>query len=349
MDCPQALENLSAHLDNALDSATRGELEEHLRSCGSCRSELDALRACVEAVSSMERFSAPPGFLSEVHERLRKKSIWKRFLTHLALPWKVKIPLHAAGAAAVILIILMVPTWETAKRVFQAPEHSSSEIPAEIPRPAQPPQLAQGAPQTSHAPTGKAAPEGVPLVKEDRIIELVLLKEPPHPEMTEGLEHTPGKAPQPATSITLDAAKTRPAPAPGTLDSRPPMAGARTREIHESSSKEKKPERARLQERERTTPLSSADKAPGEMDSLAPVSQVEEIIRRVGGTVTGTEIDPATGKPRSLLIHIPSPKYPNLVTMLQEKWRLQGAPSDISLQESDGMLRVRIRLDHTIK
>lgn len=350
MDCHQALENLSAHLDNALDSTTREELQEHLHSCASCRSELDALRACVEAVSSMDRLSAPPGFLTEVHERLPKRSVWKRFPALLALPWKAKIPLHAAGvAAAFILIILLVPTRETTKEVFQPPEQPSSDISVETARPAQPPQLAQGAPQPSHLATGDAAPEGAPLVKEDRIIELVLLMEPSRHGTTGELEHSPRKAPQPAASITAGAAKTRPAPVPGSLDTRPPTAGARMREIHESSTNEKKPERARLQERERAAVHSPAESTPGEMDFLVPISQVEEIIRRVGGTVTGREVDPATGKPCSLLTHIPSAKYPSLIAMLQEKWRLRGAPSDVSLQEPGGMLLIRIRLDQTIK
>lgn len=350
MDCPQALENLSAHLDNALDSATREELEEHLRSCGRCQSELDALRACVEAVSSMDRISAPSGFLTKVHERIDEGSGWKRLLGKLMLPWRVKIPLHAAGVvAAVILIMLMLPARETTKRVLEAPEQPAPEISLETPRPAAPPQHAQETHQPSPITAGMADSARLPQPRADGVIELVLIMEPSHQGMTGGLEQSPREAAQPSASLRSDSVRTKPAPMPGTLGAQSHTSSAKMQEIFETGPNEKKAQKARLQERERAALQAPGDKAAGGANALAPVSQVEEIIRRAGGTVTSKEADPATGKLRSLLALIPSPSYPDLIAMLQEKGRLQDPPSEISIERPDGLLRIRIRLDHTAK
>lgn len=348
MDCPQVLENLSAHLDGALDPATRQELEEHLRSCGSCRSELDALRACVEAVNSMVRISAPPGFLAQVHERMREGSAWSRFIGKLTVPRRVKLPLHAAGAvAAVILILLMVPMRETAKKSPQIPQQTTLETPVEAPRPAQPPQFAQKAPRDSGIATGKPGPEGSPPGKENGVIELVLVMGPSRQGMSGGLEQSSRRAPQPPASLKGKAAETRPAPAPEAADAQSLTSGAVKREIQVDSPKERTPEKAQPQERERAVPGVSRGRALGERDSGTPFSQVEEVIRRAGGTVTSTEPDPATGRPRSLLALIPRARYPDLVSMLREKGRLQGLPSEISLQGPERTLHIRVRLDYT--
>jgi hypothetical protein len=352
VDCPQALENLSAHLDDALDSSTRVDLEAHLRTCGSCRSELDALRACVEAVSSLDRISAPPGFLADVHERIREGSAWSRFIKKLMIPWHVKLPLHAAGAvAAVVLIILMVPTRETAKRSLQAPPQMTLQVPPEKPAPAPEPvaQLAQGGPEADGVTTGKVASESLPAGHGDAVIELVLLMEPDRHGSTARPDQSLQRPPQPEAQEAAGARTAKPASLSGAKDTESPRTDAKLPDMPESRGKEETAARARLQDRGRLAQQAPWDEPHGVRDSRAPVSQVEEIIRRAGGTVSSTEDDPATGIPPSILVLIPSANYQDLVSLLREKGRLEGPSPDLSLHGHEGTLRVRIRVESSLK
>ncbi len=351
MDCPQALENLSGHLDDALDSTTRADLEAHLRTCGSCRSELEALRACVEAVSSLDRISAPRGFLADVHERIRKGSAWSRFVKKLMIPWHIKLPLHAAGAVAavVMLIILMVPAREKPKKSLGIPEQMTSLVPGEKPAPAPAAQLAQGGLEADGVTTGKVASESLPAGHGDAVIELVLLMEPDRHGSTARPDQSLQRPPQPEAQEAAGLKIAKPAPLAGARDSESYSTPPRLREIPENRGKEETAARARLQDRGRLAQQTPRDKPPGVSDSRAPVSQVEEIIRRAEGTVSSTEGDPATGIPRSILALIPSVKYQDFVTMLREKGRLEGPSPDLSLHGREGTLRVRIRVESSLK
>ena len=52
-------EQLSGELDESLPDDDRTRLEEHVRSCGSCRAYRATLRATVRAVSSLPQEKAP--------------------------------------------------------------------------------------------------------------------------------------------------------------------------------------------------------------------------------------------------------------------------------------------------
>lgn len=106
MNCDRVVENLSAYIDETLDSDGRTEVEEHLATCERCRLELQALRTCIEAVHSLERVPAPPGFLEKIRECTEQPSPWRRIVETLLLPWHVKLPLHLAGAVAMVFLIL---------------------------------------------------------------------------------------------------------------------------------------------------------------------------------------------------------------------------------------------------
>ena len=350
MDCPQALENLSGHLDDALDSTTRADLEAHLRTCGSCRSELEALRSCIEAVSSLDRISAPPGFLAGVHERVREGSGWNRFVRRLLIPWRVKLPLHAAGAVAVVmLVILMIPARETAKRSLQVPEQMTSQVPREKPAPAPADQLAQGGPEADGVTAAKVASESLPEGQRDGVIELVLLMEPDRYGATKRPDQSLQRTPQPDAREAAGLKIAKPAPLAGARDSESHSTPPGLREIPENRGKEETSAKAHLQESGRSAQQTPGDK-PGKVKvSRSAASDLEDVIRRSGGTVSSTEVDPATGKPRSILVLIPSVKYQDFVTMLREKGRLEGPSPDLSLHGREGTLRVRIRVESSRK
>lgn len=55
-----SFESLSDHVDEALPAAEDAALKEHLSHCASCRSAVDALRACTEAANHLPREVAAP-------------------------------------------------------------------------------------------------------------------------------------------------------------------------------------------------------------------------------------------------------------------------------------------------
>lgn len=112
MNCSGAKELFSEYIDGALDDATVTSLEDHLRECGDCSAEVDDLRAFRLALGSLPRVAAPPNFLKSVHERIERKSPFRRLASRLFFPLRVKVPLEFAGlaAAALLVVALYLPS-----------------------------------------------------------------------------------------------------------------------------------------------------------------------------------------------------------------------------------------------
>jgi hypothetical protein len=99
-------ELLPAHLEQKLDEAARRNVEQHLASCGDCRTELDILRMlAAEAVPDPGDvfWAAMPGRVyREVQEQQRERS-W-------GLPWALDRflrPRWVVSAAVVLLVAAM--------------------------------------------------------------------------------------------------------------------------------------------------------------------------------------------------------------------------------------------------
>jgi anti-sigma factor RsiW len=73
MDCSRVTELFSEYIDGVLDGETRRKVEEHLAVCPSCAEELEALRSCVSALTSLDRVEAPVDFFEKVHERIERR------------------------------------------------------------------------------------------------------------------------------------------------------------------------------------------------------------------------------------------------------------------------------------
>lgn len=70
MDCRQAGQLLSCHLDDMLSREESRLLAQHLEGCGSCRRRLDSLRATVRALGSLPEVEPPPGFRAQWQQAL---------------------------------------------------------------------------------------------------------------------------------------------------------------------------------------------------------------------------------------------------------------------------------------
>ena len=132
MHCSQITDLLSEYVDDALDPSTRAHVEEHLADCRTCAAELASLRTYLEAMDSLPQVQAPAGFLTSVHERLEQPGLFKRLLTWLFFPLKVKLPFEAAGlVAASLLVVLLYRGTDPEKAQFASVSPApTSQVPA---------------------------------------------------------------------------------------------------------------------------------------------------------------------------------------------------------------------------
>lgn len=64
---------ISRYVDEELSPAEKKEFDAHIRSCASCREELEKTRAIHELFASAEKFPAPYGFATRVLANLDEK------------------------------------------------------------------------------------------------------------------------------------------------------------------------------------------------------------------------------------------------------------------------------------
>jgi anti-sigma factor RsiW len=71
MECSEARELLSPHVDGELDARDSAALDEHLRGCAGCRAEVSALQSARATVSAhATRFSAPPELADRIGDAM---------------------------------------------------------------------------------------------------------------------------------------------------------------------------------------------------------------------------------------------------------------------------------------
>jgi len=92
--CEDVTELLSGYLDNALDQDERSWVEEHLRHCPHCASELAALRATLALVQELDEVEPPPDF----RVNLRKRIVSERRRERLGFLGRVRRGLATATA-----------------------------------------------------------------------------------------------------------------------------------------------------------------------------------------------------------------------------------------------------------
>jgi hypothetical protein len=153
VECSEVSLLLSEYVDDVLDSATRGLVEEHLTACRGCAAELHSLHVYLRAMAGMEKVSAPPGFLAAVHERLDHPSNLKRLVRWLFYPLKIKLPMELAGIALATLLLvfssqapkqnqikaLREPSEVTVQQILRADEKRAALDKADVGQPLSPP------------------------------------------------------------------------------------------------------------------------------------------------------------------------------------------------------------------
>ena len=73
MNCKHVKKMISQYVDGELAPDEKKDFDAHLRSCASCREELEKTRAIHDLFASVEKFPAPYGFATRVLANLDEK------------------------------------------------------------------------------------------------------------------------------------------------------------------------------------------------------------------------------------------------------------------------------------
>ncbi len=75
MQCSEIREMLSLYLDDVLDQKDRAKVEGHLKTCGTCRQELEDLQETVRLIRSLGEVAPPENFRKELMSKLREAPV----------------------------------------------------------------------------------------------------------------------------------------------------------------------------------------------------------------------------------------------------------------------------------
>ncbi len=104
--CTECDERLSRLLDGDLGPKELSSVEEHLRVCADCRTELEALRRTAEAVRGLPQWSAPEGFAESVMARVEATASTPNLVKML---WARALPVAALFLVIVGLLVIIRP------------------------------------------------------------------------------------------------------------------------------------------------------------------------------------------------------------------------------------------------
>ncbi len=117
MECAEIRPSLAEYLDNALDAQTRGLVEKHVLTCRACRETLESLQSVVQELGDLRPVKPPEDFIEQLHDRMAKRFSLKELTMRLFVPFRMKIPLQFATAAAMaVLIFFIIHTPESGKQ-----------------------------------------------------------------------------------------------------------------------------------------------------------------------------------------------------------------------------------------
>ena len=109
MNCNKIIKLLNPYIDQALDAESTQTVEEHLKSCPTCREEYLKLKQVVSALNSISPQPAPANFTQNLmakisQEEIQIQSSWiDRLKKQISFP---RLSFRLAGAAAAAALVL---------------------------------------------------------------------------------------------------------------------------------------------------------------------------------------------------------------------------------------------------
>jgi hypothetical protein len=362
VDCSATRELLSQYADDVLDPRTRKEVDEHLAGCTPCTVELEELRNYIKSLASLQKATAPPGFLDNLHARLEQPSRLRRVLVGLFLPWRIKLPLELTGVVAAALLVFIIhqgvhreqkPASTLAPLVTQAPP---------APAPSAAPDYRAGGKETAgvarvqdrneqeakakgagyEANGEKVTAKSEPATEQDsaRINEdLARARAGRAVVEPEALQLTLLLKPEPARQERQTVPRDGTAARDSMARADKPDGESATRQPAATPSAEQPAEDHLL----RSKPPARPDRdgpAPGEPAS--PVTAIRVYLKEAQGTLLSVRYQEGTQSPESLLAEVPAHGYSRFVEKLRQLGELEGIPQTPPSGEGAAPVRLHI-------
>ena len=102
---------MSLALDGMLDSGDRQRMEEHMKTCASCRAEWQAMTQVAALFESSPAVGPPLGFAVRVERRLEEKSKKRKRAFGGMAVLTSSLSMAGATVAAILVIVLGVVAW----------------------------------------------------------------------------------------------------------------------------------------------------------------------------------------------------------------------------------------------
>jgi negative regulator of sigma E activity len=109
MDCREIKNQLSEYIDGALGAEAAERVARHLEACPDCMETYEGMSRVVGYMREMEPVREPADFLENVKTRLEEKPSPWAVVRRLFSPPAVRLPVGAAVAAAVLMLVLYLP------------------------------------------------------------------------------------------------------------------------------------------------------------------------------------------------------------------------------------------------
>lgn len=336
MECTRIRELLSEYIDGILDVQMKAHVEEHLLTCKDCKKELVSLKALVNELSSLESVEAPKDFLDKLHERMEPSFTFGRLMRMLFVPVRTKIPLEAATAAAIVILIFAgLYTHQPEKQIAMAPEGSTQ---IKVAKKATMDRMESTLKKEAYKP--KPAFEEATAVlpgREREPIELVLLLE------TEASSSVYARRTgMKATAIPEKGGKV-------IEEEKTDMISPSTTKTALQAVPDAEMKVGELSEEERAVGLPKGEKSTvtGEVDSSfaylkETFSKVKNLIGLAEGRVVSMEYDKQTKRPRTITAEIPSKNCRSFYEELGRLAPFRTPPPAIS-EKDQKVIQVRIR------
>jgi hypothetical protein len=274
----------------------------------------------------MESVEEPADFLDKVNARLDRDFSKGGIVRRLFRPWRIKIPLEMAAAAAVIALIVYLGGVKEPEPLYQITITESDELSYE--------DYDAEKPETGKFKATTPTEDAIHITEQGADLPSTSLEEKRDKKGEAKIEAAPDE-PEP-DKIAREAQKSVPAEGKREkTDGITPKAAPAERVLDKTSIvfKESTPVMRGLEKSEKIRAMST--KGPKREVSL------QDAIRSLGGNVIEVEYLEGTEIPLRMLIEIPVGKFESLIQELTQRGELQAPPAQIK-RKADELIRVEL-------
>ncbi|MBI5576513.1 MAG: zf-HC2 domain-containing protein [Deltaproteobacteria bacterium] len=121
MECERIQDLLSDYLDGSISESGHADVSAHLRKCRICAETAGGLESTIRMLKAMPSMKAPPELAERIRRETERPAPSKSLLKKLFFPAHVKIPIEAAAAILIFLLVYGIQRTEQSSPPTPAP------------------------------------------------------------------------------------------------------------------------------------------------------------------------------------------------------------------------------------